>query len=393
MKQTTKGGRLAALSLALMLTAPMAAQALDAPTYSKADRRVRYVDYNPADVIQLDAVIGVATHIVLEPGERYVYHVFGDSQAYLFTQKDNHLFFKPTAEDADTNLIVVTDRRDYAFRLSYHDDRDASALYKLVIRYPESEIRKEAAKAKRQAVEYALRQVGTPMNWKAYTRSGDVALAPLHAWDDGRQTWLQFPVEGDIPAVYRVTPDGQEVITNYHMADSRTMVLHRTSALWHLRLGDQVLAIYNDAYGQVAPPTHTGTASPEVRRIVKGVADQSLPTANPVDLKPAPASVAPSAVAQPAPLEPAPSLQPVEADATGDLSLMPSRMWEQDGNTWMQFSGAVPTVYAVGDDGQAKLASTTLHPDHTISVNSTGSRWQLRQGTANLTISKRDGKK
>lgn len=398
MKQTTRGGRLAALSLALLLAAPMAVQALDAPTYSKADRRVRYVDYNPADVIQLDAVIGVATHIVLEPGERYVYHVFGDSKAYLFTQKDNHLFFKPTAEEADTNLIVVTDRRDYAFRLSYHDKRGTSDLYKLVIRYPDSEIRKEAAKAQRQAVEYALRQVGTPVNWKSYTRSGDAALAPVHAWDDGRQTWLQFAPEADIPAVYRVTPDGQEVITNYHMADERTMVLHRTSALWHLRLGDQALAIHNAAYGQVTAPAHTGTASPDVRRVVKGAAPQTLPVANPADLAaPAPTSAqASEAAPQQAaalPVQPPASAPatPVQADADGDLSLMPSRMWEQDGQTWMRFTGSTPTVYTVSDGGQPQEATTTTHPDHTISVVGTASRWQLRQGAASLTISKKDG--
>src|SRR3546814_15871888 len=72
-----------------------------------------------------------------------------------------------------------------------------------------------------------------------------------------------------IPAAYRVTPDGQEVITNFHMADDRTMVLHQTSALWHLRLGDMVLAIHNETYGATPPPTHTGTTSPAVQRRVK----------------------------------------------------------------------------------------------------------------------------
>ena len=46
-----------------MLTAP--ALALELPKPSRADHRVRYATYNPANVIQLDAVIGVATLIVL----------------------------------------------------------------------------------------------------------------------------------------------------------------------------------------------------------------------------------------------------------------------------------------------------------------------------------------
>jgi len=54
------------------------------------------------------------------------------------------------------------------------------------------------------------------------------------------------------------------------MADDRTLVLHRTSALWHLRLGDLVLAIHNETYGATPPPAHTGTVSPTVKRRVKG---------------------------------------------------------------------------------------------------------------------------
>lgn len=271
-----------ALALFLCLAIPASALALETPRSSRLDHRVRYVNYNDANVIQLNAVIGVATHIVLEPGEKYVYHVFGDSQAYAFTYKNNHLFFKPTAEDANTNLIVVTDRRDYSFRLSYSDNRNSAALYKLVVRYPEVQARQRAQAAQKAAIERSLQAVSANMNWQAYTRSGDAAIAPVHAWDDGRQTWLQFAPQADIPTVYRVTPDGQEVITNHHMADERTMVLHRTSALWHLRLGDQVLAIHNGAYGTTPVPAHTGTASPAVRRSIKGSASPQSPAAAPV---------------------------------------------------------------------------------------------------------------
>lgn len=262
-----------------LLGAP--ALALDIPKSSRADHRVRYAAYNPADVIQLDAVIGVATHIVLEEGETYSYHVFGDSAAYAFTYKDNHLFFKPIAEQANTNLIVVTSRRSYAFRLTYSDTPDARALYKLVIRYPDSAAKRAHTAREQTAIRTAFAQAGAPVNWQGYTQSGDLTLAPVHAWDDGRQTWLQFARQADIPAVYRVTPEGQEVMTNYHMADERTMVLHRTAARWHVRLGNQVLAIHNEAYGKTEAPAHTGTVSPDVTRVVNGAEPQSLPPATP----------------------------------------------------------------------------------------------------------------
>lgn len=271
-----------ALALFLCLAVPTSVLALETPRNSRLDHRVRYVNYNTANVIQLDAVIGVASHIVLEPGEHYVYHVFGDSQAYAFTHKKNHLFFKPTAEDANTNLIVITNRRDYSFRLSYSSSHSSPALYKLVIRYPEAEARQRTKATQKAALERSLQATGAALNWQAYTRSGDADIAPVHAWDDGRQTWLQFATQADIPTVYRVTPDGQEIITNYHMADERTMVLHRTSALWHLRLGKQVLAIYNEAYGTTPAPAHTGTTSPAVKRRIKGAAAEQPAAVAPV---------------------------------------------------------------------------------------------------------------
>ena len=267
-----------------LLTAP--ALALELPKPSRADHRVRYATYNPANVIQLDAVIGVATLIVLEEGETYSYHVFGDSAAYAFTYKDNNLFFKPIAQQANTNLIVVTNRRSYAFRLSYSDTHDARALYKLVIRYPDSAAKQAQAAREESAIRTAFAQSGTPINWRSYTQSGDRTLAPVHAWDDGRQTWLQFPRQADIPAVYRVTPEGREVITNFHMADDRTMVLHRTAARWHLRLGNEVLAIYNEDYGKTEAPSHTGTVSPNVVRVVNGAQPQTLPPANAIKERP-----------------------------------------------------------------------------------------------------------
>src|SRR5690606_13741692 len=160
---------------------PASALALENPRASRLDHRVRYVNYNAADVIQLDAVIGVANHIVLAPDERYIYHVFGDSQSYAFTYTDNHLFFNTNTTDANTNLIVVTNRRDYSFRLSYSDERSAPALYKLVIRYPKDEARKRDQAAQQAAIERSLQATPTRLNWLAYTRSGDAAIAPVHA--------------------------------------------------------------------------------------------------------------------------------------------------------------------------------------------------------------------
>src|SRR3546814_4620385 len=113
-------------------------------------------------------------------------------RSYAFTHKANHLFSKPVADDADTNLIVVTNRRNYTFRISYNPNPKARALYKLVLRYPDTEVQRTPKAAEKNAIQTAFQKVGQPINWQSYSKSGDMSLAPVHAWDDGRQTWMQF---------------------------------------------------------------------------------------------------------------------------------------------------------------------------------------------------------
>ena len=75
-------------------------QALNQPQKSLYDGRIRTITYNPDDVVQLDTLAGITTHMMLEPGETYITHAFGDSEAYAFAVNQHHLFLKPKAEQA-----------------------------------------------------------------------------------------------------------------------------------------------------------------------------------------------------------------------------------------------------------------------------------------------------
>ncbi|MDK7585083.1 TrbG/VirB9 family P-type conjugative transfer protein [Alcaligenes phenolicus] len=347
-----------AVALACLVATP--ALALDLPKQAGTDHRIRYANYDPHNVTQLDSVIGVGTMIELEEGENYLFHVFGDSEAYEFTEYTNHLFLKPVVDQADTNLIVVTDRRNYTFRIEYHNERETKqALYKLIMRYPDSEAIEARQQQHEKTVQTAFSQVGLPVNWQAYSKSGDLDLAPIHAWDDGHQTWMQFAPTAEIPAIYRVTDDGQEVLTNYHMADHRTMVLHRTSARWHIRLGGNVVAIHNAAFRQTPTKPHTGTASPSVERVVHGVKPLSLPSS----------SAGPAATAYPA--QPAYDPQAFE--------LGPEHIEQKDGKTLMTFSSnRLPIVQPVNEQGQAYAATTTIRPGNILLIDSNADAWQAQ---------------
>ena len=260
---------LTALGLALTVNlTPGLALALDNPKASPKDTRIRHTDYDSNNVIAVWTVAGVTTHIVLADDESYVTHAFGDAQAYDFQQVGKHLLLKPIAQQADTNLIVITDKRNYAFLLQNAQPGKGKETHRITLNYPDSQAAMSAAQAAQNQVNQALDQTGVAINWQNYTMSGNQSLAPVNAWDDGAQTWLRFAPGQDLPAVYFVDADGNEVIANRHMADAHTIVMHRVAAKWHLRLGDQVLAIHNES-SQQTRPLPTKTISPEVERVLR----------------------------------------------------------------------------------------------------------------------------
>lgn len=236
--------------------------ALHHPKKSSFDFRIRYTPYNTHDVVQLDAVIGIVTHVVLEEGEQYVTHAFGDAKAYAFAVEKNHLFLKPKAENADTNLAVVTDRRSYHFRLTFQPSIQASSVYQLVFTYPEN--------MKRAALEKEFNRGGHRYNLN-YTMSGDSDIAPLHVWDNGAFTYFKFAGQRDLPVVYMVDADDQESMVNRHNVgeSSNIVVVHKVHERWILRLGDRALAVYNESCKENSRIPSTGTAVPTVHRMIK----------------------------------------------------------------------------------------------------------------------------
>ena len=262
------GSRPSALMKFVLLLCITPIVALHHPTKSTFDSRIRYTPYNAHDVVQLNTVIGIATHVVLEEGEQYMTHAFGDANAYAFAVEKNHLFLKPKAENADTNLAVVTDRRSYHFRLTFQPSIQSSAVYQLVFTYPEN--------LKKAALEKEFKSLGQKYNLN-YTMSGDKDIAPIHAWDNGTFTYFKFASNRDLPVVYMVDADDQESMVNRHSIGdaSNIVVVHKVHDRWILRLGDRALAIYNESYKEHAEyrpqpeSPSTGTAVPTIQRIVK----------------------------------------------------------------------------------------------------------------------------
>jgi type IV secretion system protein VirB9 len=233
-----------------------------------AEGRIRTVVYDPDEVVTIDAVVGIVVHVVLEPGETYLTHAFGDGKAWDFAYRLNHLFLKAVATDADSNLTVVTDRRSYHFEVRLRTDRGAVPTYELAFRYRESRVRKEA-KDSRERLEEAFRRPPSSVNLR-YSMSGDLDIAPLNCWDDGQFTSFKFGATADLPAIYAVDRDGKESLVNRHTAGSANeiVVMHKVAERWVVRLGGRALLVWNDAYAAPGRTNESGTSVADVKRVL-----------------------------------------------------------------------------------------------------------------------------
>lgn len=256
------------LSCFFLCTVPV--QALKIPSTSPYDHRVRYVQYNADDVVQIETVVGVATHIILEEGEQYITHAFGDSEAYDFAQKGRHVFIKPKAELANTNLVIVTDKRSYKFRLQLRNDRSGST-YELIFQYLNTDTQTSDENSQLLAIERGFRQGVKGYNL-SYTMSGHQDIAPINVWDNGRITYFKFPSNMDMPSIYIVDPEGNESLIPRTVlgASNDIIAVHRVNPKWLIRIGNRALAVFNEAYDPNGIPNTTGTISSVVHRINKG---------------------------------------------------------------------------------------------------------------------------
>ena len=253
------------------------------PAKGHTDGRVRVIDYDPMNVIRLVTQFGVSTHVQFPEDEEVQDVAVGDDQAWKLVPRRNHLFIKPVAEKADTNVTVVTSKRTYNFALTVKPLNgpndvgwsDADLIYTLYFRYPgEEKKKKETAKKERvqkeqEAVLQAELEQRTPIRNINYFRQGSDQITPVEAWDDGRFTYLTFAQVQDIPSVYIEDDDGKEALVNVTLQDRSTVVIHRVALRYIIRMGDQVARIENRSFTTDQKWTETGTTSPTIKRIEK----------------------------------------------------------------------------------------------------------------------------
>jgi type IV secretion system protein VirB9 len=197
----------------------------------------------------------------------------------------NHLFLKPKAERADTNLTVITDKRVYHFTLVLSNRkpsdpeawRDRDLTYSLSFRYPDEVARQREAEAaaathvqKEDEIATRLAAAKTRTDGTDYWIAGAEEVSPSSVRDDGRFMYLTFANNRDMPAVYTEDIAGNEAIVNTHI-EGNQIVVQRLFRKLVLRKGPAVACLVNKSFdlGNGTDNT-TGTVANDVVRTIKG---------------------------------------------------------------------------------------------------------------------------
>lgn len=255
------------------------AVAADIPISIGSDERVTTVVYKDDDVVELVVKPGIATHIVLQAGEEYEAHAFGDSEAWHFSNYKNNIFIKPAQPMGTTNLSVITNKRTYVFKVNFiSEGSDLTDMFQVKFIYP-NEINKAEVEASNKAdIENRLdgAKIEKVFNLN-YTMKGGKTIAPINVWDDGTFTYFKFAGNTDMPAIYSVALDGssengQETLVNKTIkgAGNDIAVMHKVNSFWRLRLGREVLDIRNDNMNWQGTLNESGTIADDVERVEIG---------------------------------------------------------------------------------------------------------------------------
>ena len=263
-----------------------------------ADPRLREVLYDPRAVVTVPVKRGVVTLVVLDPDESITEVAAGlggdctkaDAAWCVGAQPGGrNLFVKAkSSASAANNLAVVTDRRTHTFRFVVLADGDPKPpVYRLVVKAPPRPAPPARLALREDVPLVALPVVPPPpppqqvvaerlqakplvMNtqYSIAEGAGSQDIVPTLVYDDGRFTYLRFPGNREVPAVFHVLGDGSETLVNARMEDD-LLVVDRVSRKLMLRAGSAVVGLWNEAFDLDGRPPGDGTTVPGVQRVLK----------------------------------------------------------------------------------------------------------------------------
>lgn len=207
---------------------------------------VQVFPYAEGAVYRLLAAPERVSDVALQPGETLVSVAAGDTTRWVIGDttsgagdtKRTHILVKPFTAGLRTNVVIATDRRTYHLELT---STAKTAMTALSWTYPHDTL---LAIAKQRAQADAAAPIATGVQIEAlrfsYDISGDTpAWRPLRAFDDGQQTFVEFPAAiavSEAPPLFLVDAKGAPELVNYRVR-GRFYIVDRLFDSAELRLG------------------------------------------------------------------------------------------------------------------------------------------------------------
>lgn len=220
--------------------------ALREPSRAGYINAVQVYPWSEGVLYRLYAAPERVTDIALQPGEAVtsvaagdtVRWTVGDTTSGSGENRRTHILVKPFAAGLKTNLVITTDRRAYHLALK---STASTAMAAISWTYPQDELialrRQQDAAAATMPVASGLSVESLNFNYRI---AGDnPAWRPLRAFDDGRQTFIEFSPSiavGEAPPLFVIGEDGEAQLVNYRVA-GRYYVVDRLFGAAELRLG------------------------------------------------------------------------------------------------------------------------------------------------------------
>jgi type IV secretion system protein VirB9 len=178
-------------------------------------------------VVLLEGSAGFQITLELSPDEQVENVAVGDSSSWQVTanRRGDRLFVKALNNASTTNMTVITNVRLYNFELGPQRGSGEIA-YTVRFNYP-------------PAAPGTEDNAPTAEGEGRYRLGGDKALRPSEISDDGSHTYIRWPRDRSLPAVYTLSDGGQEMLVNGMMREDDVFVIDSVSRKLVFRIDKQ----------------------------------------------------------------------------------------------------------------------------------------------------------
>lgn len=188
--------------------------------------------FKPNSIYTVNAGLGVATQIILDPSEKVKDFGTGFSSGWDIVRRDHIFYLKPKAPDAETNMYIRTDKRSYIFDLKIvtkdwkriEEAKQAGVVYLIEFNYPDK------VDSTNLVVAAGFNKDGTPITPTVpasnqylsfhmdydYSAADDAKwLVPVRVYDDAKVTYVQLEESAKSPVFFGKDSDkGDEYLLN-----------------------------------------------------------------------------------------------------------------------------------------------------------------------------------